>query len=800
MILLSKNSKAILLFKAYGIVVYNFFLKKSQYYTKARMEAYQFKKLRKTLIDAQKVPYYQRLFREINFNPERDFQTLADLEKIPVLTKDQIRANFNDLINPAYKGFAVKYYTSGSTGSPMPMLLTPFTIAIDKAMIFRHHSWCTGKFRPRIFSLRSYVRKSEKEPLFRYNWFENNYYFSAYNLDKESAPFYIEQLIKLNPDIIRGYPSSIAFLCDYLSKEDVKKLTNLRGIFTSSETLSDIEREKIINKFGPVLFNWYGMTEPAIIIKEGPDHDGMHLCLEYGYPEYSDTENAHIKKLITTSLHNSAMPFIRYETGDMVELANSTTSSAPSGINLPKIRTVLGRKDDYIIGEKGNKIPSVNFYTLFRTYEEIIGFQIVQFTTKEILLLLKTRHPLTQEQKQVLLEGFLQRTGKLPVYLKETDKFITNSDGKTLVVVKKAGSYKLTNFEEYTLSTQRAWDNHKHHINSYKLDWNEADVTPLTSINKILSGVFETDHYIKWYPKTVHEELMVELCKYCDNLSRENILVTHGSDNALRMILQSFTEKGNQFLNLKPTYDNFRAQANAFGLEEVSVEVSAADDSSVNRIIQCIEEEDIRLVYLCNPNNPIGYQFSNEQLDRIATACKAKNALVIVDEAYTEFAGKNAIPLVRKYDNLVIARTFSKAFGLAGLRLGYILAQESVITTLTKIYNPKDVTMLAALAGTHLLRNFDSVQAYINEVNDNKKKFYAHCEANQVKYFPSEGNFVSYKVDSTSDYLAFLEQNNIYLRDRSKYFNDSFVRATIGAKESFEIFLEKHDQYLKQKN
>ncbi|MGC4100564.1 aminotransferase class I/II-fold pyridoxal phosphate-dependent enzyme [Ferruginibacter sp.] len=790
---ISKNSKINLLFKAYGLWLFKKKLAHTQHDSVEKFKEFQLKEVRKTLIAAKNVPYYKALFAEINFNPETDFKQLSDLEKIPVLTKDIIRKEYKNLINPNYKGIAIEYATSGSTGQPQKMLLTPYMVAMDKAMIFRHHSWSTNKSRPTIFSLRSYVLKDANAPLFKYNSVEKTYYFSAYNLNHDNAAYYIQELIKINPDILRGYPSSINFLCDYLTAADVAKLTNLKGIYTSSETLSDEERTKIEGLFGKRLFNWYGMTEPAIIIKEGPDHDGMHLCLEYGYPEFGDTETGNIKKLITTSFYNSVMPFIRYDTGDLVEVDSSLKQNAD--IQLPKVRTVLGRKDDFIVGLNGGKLPSINFYTLFREFAKIKAFQIVQYSTLEVLVLIRTIESLSIDEMASLKKGMELRVGPgIPISIEEREKFFTNADGKTLVIVKKPGSYKLASYDAYSLSTQKAWDNFRKDTVSYKLDWNEADEVANQDVLDYIQGLYKKDNFLKWYPEADHKMLLEKLRTFNGLDSTNKLLLAHGSDNALRMILQVFTHQS-KCMVLLPTYDNFRAQAESFGNNVIGIPVADSSDASIDNIISEIVKIQPRLVYITNPNNPIGYQIESDGLKKILAAAKSISSLVIVDEAYYEFSRESALPLMKEFNNLLIIRTFSKAFGLAGIRLGYLIANEEIVDELKKVYNPKDVTMLSASVGEYMLNNFDKIDKYVDEVNSNKEVFYKYCEERGIKYYPSKANFVSYEVDNAKNYIDFMADNKVYLRDRKSYFNGEFVRATIGAAESFNAFLNADKAY-----
>src|SRR6185503_18340660 len=130
---------------------------------------------------------------------------------------------------------------------------------------------------------------------------------------------YIQELLRFRPHYIRGYPSSIHVLAEY-AYPFREQFDFVRGIFTASETVLPYERTNIERTFGRKLFDWYGMTEPAVVITENSDHNGMEINWEYGYPELIVAEGLppNERKLLATSLHNPVMPFIRYQTGDLV--------------------------------------------------------------------------------------------------------------------------------------------------------------------------------------------------------------------------------------------------------------------------------------------------------------------------------------------------------------------------------------------------------------------------------------------------------------------------------------------------
>lgn len=459
------------------------------------------------------------------------------------------------------------------------------------------------------------------------------------------------------------------------------------------------------------------------------------------------------------------------------------------------VKRVLGRKDEYIVGLNGARLPSINFYTLFRDYTKISAFQLVQYSTLEVLALIRSSEPLSAEEKARLQQALVLHIGEgVPIYIEEREKFFTNSDGKVLIISRQMGSYKLSSYESYSLPAQHAWADQRQGVASYKLDWNEADEAPDRELLAVMRELFSSDHYLKWYPEARHAGLLKRLAAHVAVESDGHILLTHGSDNGLRLILQAFTDKS-VCMVIMPTYDNFRAQAQGFGNRIVGHPMHDGSAASLDGLLKEMERQEPRLLYVTNPNNPIGYQINNAGLARLLSSASRFHGLVVVDEAYWEFSGETALPLLRDHDNLVIVRTFSKAFGLAGMRLGYVLARPALIAALERIDNVKDVTMLSATAAEYLLDHYAKVQSFVAAVNANKEAFYAYCRDRGIRYFPSAGNFVSYEVDSAERYLSFMAERRVFLRDRSAYFDGEFVRATIGGGEGFTKFLAADSAY-----
>jgi histidinol-phosphate aminotransferase len=187
------------------------------------------------------------------------------------------------------------------------------------------------------------------------------------------------------------------------------------------------------------------------------------------------------------------------------------------------------------------------------------------------------------------------------------------------------------------------------------------------------------------------------------------------------------------------------------------------------------------VVYLVNPNNPTGKLIGVDVIEHLITSCP--DTLFVVDEAYYEFAKQSCCHLVISHKNLIVTRTFSKAFGLAAVRLGYVMAHPDLLFHLRKIRNGKTVNALAQLCGIAVLNDIDYLDARIDEMNDSKRFFIDNLPS-EYTAIESHANFVLVKTPNSEEVLKKMKENKILIRDRSSFTNlDDCVRITIGSKK-----------------
>lgn len=326
--------------------------------------------------------------------------------------------------------------------------------------------------------------------------------------------------------------------------------------------------------------------------------------------------------------------------------------------------------------------------------------------------------------------------------------------------------------------------------NSIRLNLNEFDFEHPPSLFDFLKI---NNNTIKYYSNDLEESTIYlkSLISKTYSIQINNLMLTAGSDNALEYINNRFVKKDTQVIILTPTYNYFEYLLKQNSDCVYSIPIQLDDDSKPKSLeyhlgpyLNDISES---IIYISNPNNPLGtiYEVSEIELMLI----KYSNNRFIIDEAYIDFCGVTCIDLVKKYNNIIITRTFSKAYGLAGLRLGFIVTCEEIMNELCYIYNEKNVTEITKRAGIFVLENMDYYKNIIQNIITNKLKIESFFKKNNIYYIKSYSNFITFYVgDNFLVVDKLLESNNIYVRTKP---NDiyGFIRVTVGNDHNNKIFL-----------
>ena len=304
-------------------------------------------------------------------------------------------------------------------------------------------------------------------------------------------------------------------------------------------------------------------------------------------------------------------------------------------------------------------------------------------------------------------------------------------------------------------------------------DWNESEFPPTNKVFEVMKSFYRYERY----PDITAKQLKNKLSEYV-SLPVDFIEVYNGSDDALKDIITVFVDKDTKVLSYQPSYTqvNTFITTNTEHYEKINIQ-----DPLGEHYYDFDYCKSADVVYLVNPNNPTGKLLPVKEIEKLVK--QYPNTLFIVDEAYYEFAKQSCTHLVVSHKNLIVTRTFSKAFGLASVRLGYCMAHPDTLSDVRKIRNGKAVNALGQLCGIAALNDLDYLQSRIDEMND-AKKFFIDNLPNYYQAVNSDANFVLVKTPDSKKVLEKMRENKILIRDRSAFENlENCVRITIGSKK-----------------
>jgi len=292
-----------------------------------------------------------------------------------------------------------------------------------------------------------------------------------------------------------------------------------------------------------------------------------------------------------------------------------------------------------------------------------------------------------------------------------------------------------------------------------KLNSNENLFISLDFLRRLLKQVAEeADPRI--YPRDEFMELKESISAY-HNIPANEIVIGAGSDQLIDLVSRMSLGEGDEALSIAPTFVIYERCVKLQGATYKSIPLK--DDFSLNleSLLSSITSK-TKIIFLCSPNNPTANQFKREDILRLA---EEFDGIVAVDEAYADFAGSTLVNRVGELENLIVFRTFSKVFGLAGLRLGYAVTNKMLAETINERFQmPYSVSLVALKIATKMLENLDYVRGVIEEIKAERTRMIrALNQISGVRAFPSETNFVLFQVnrDSSSVYRDLLSRGVI---------------------------------------
>ncbi len=350
-----------------------------------RLRSWQVERLRDILVHCDRhVPFYRRRFREVGFDPSR-FDDPSQLEVVPALTKDDIRAHAHELFAEGLSRRGIKRgNTGGSTGVPTPFFLSREEAAWFEAVVRRCYDWLGIRPGDRIVKIAGLTYwKDWRLPFIQFvnTYFRNLRSLPAPYLSDDLMDSYILTLNQMRAPVLYGYPSAIELLARRMI-ETGRKVPSVRVVWTSSETLLDHQRALVREAFGIEPFDGYGGAETPIAI-ECRAHQGLHVFQHAKYVEVVDERGRAVPpgrtgRVLVTQFFNRVWPMVRYDLGDLAEWMPDG-DPCPCGVRLPKFRRIHGRTGDILVTPDGRRVTIANVTLVFGSiHDQVRAYQLYQ--------------------------------------------------------------------------------------------------------------------------------------------------------------------------------------------------------------------------------------------------------------------------------------------------------------------------------------------------------------------------------------------------------------------------------------
>ena len=323
-----------------------------------------------------------------------------------------------------------------------------------------------------------------------------------------------------------------------------------------------------------------------------------------------------------------------------------------------------------------------------------------------------------------------------------------------------------------------------------RLDFNENTIGPSP---KVIKAIMNTQiESISVYPE--YDAFYEKLAKHL-NIKKTELIVTNASDEAIKLIMDTYIELGDEIVLPVPTFPMFKIYASISGAKLKNVHYKKDLSFPIDDVLKAISDK-TKLVVLVNPNNPTGTLI--ERNDIIKIIIKAKNSIVLIDEAYVHFSKQSCMGMINKYKNLIIVQTFSKAYGLAGLRIGYLVSSVENIKNIQKACSPYSVNAIAILSAITSLDVLEYLNNYVDEVELSKKLLYSELKKLDIKTYPSYANFILADFGRDSKLIQDrLRDNGILIRDRSSdRLLKGCIRITLGTVKQTKEFIKELGGFL----
>jgi histidinol-phosphate aminotransferase len=322
-----------------------------------------------------------------------------------------------------------------------------------------------------------------------------------------------------------------------------------------------------------------------------------------------------------------------------------------------------------------------------------------------------------------------------------------------------------------------------------KLDANESPYDVPDQIKEEIWAEVKKNMFARYYDPT-SEKLREALAAYT-GAEKEQIIVGNGADEMISTLLLAFGGSGREVIIPTPTFPIYKTFTVISGARPIEIPLKKPKgideiwEPDYEGIKARFSKTNPQILVICYPNNPTGNYFSD---DKIIELIEGFNGIVVIDEAYYEFGGKSFVPLINKYKNLAVIRTFSKAFCLAGLRIGYMVANEDIIEEIYKVKLPYNVSLFSQTAGQVLLKYTHFMEEVKENIIRNREYLYSALKSiGGLTPYPSEGNFILTRFSKGRDEVYNgLRGKRISIRKLEGEALKDCLRISVGSREDMD--------------
>jgi len=341
----------------------------------------------------------------------------------------------------------------------------------------------------------------------------------------------------------------------------------------------------------------------------------------------------------------------------------------------------------------------------------------------------------------------------MPIFRKELDSIPDYVPGKSIDEIK----------EEYGL------------LHVTKLASNE---NPFGASKMAIAAYKKCTAKLHLYPRGSAPELVKKLADKW-RVKEENLIVGNGSDEILDLATRAYLNNGDHAVGANSTFSVYSSAVKIAGAEYKALPL----ENFYYPLESLLDFKDAKIIFICNPNNPTGTYFSNKRIFEFLRKVP-KETLVVLDMAYREFTDEKEPPLhiwVKQFSNLLCTRTFSKLYGLAGLRVGYGIASEQIIKALKKVKPPFNSSYPAQMAAIAALDDVSFVEKTLKTNRSERRKLTQNLQNLGFEVLPSGANFVCVKIGKAAkEFVAWLESKGIVIRHLGSFYMPEWVRITVG--------------------